>query len=128
MDIKTIINDFYQQEAEDSMHEATNKMLSIAVPIDEAAMLKAIAERFGRSLSSFAGEMLTDLTKEAFLFLSPTDKELLAVKADREVEEYLRKKDIDFEWLPEGRDGGYGRWQSYSAICNRAEEDQEKNQ
>jgi len=117
MDMKSTIEQLYDHESSAEDYEARFKMLSISVPADEAAMLKAIAERFGQSLSSFAGEILSEAVREAFFHLTQADKDALAVKADADTEEYFKKKGFSFF---EREDGSYSRWQSWAVACSEA--------
>ena len=126
MDIKKAVSDMYQFESEDSLQEAKTKMLSIAVDADHASMLRAISERFGESLSSFAGQFLEDFTKEVFFHLTDEDKLLLAEKADKETSEYLSKRGIKVTGIDHaGEYEGSRHWQGIAHIYTRSEEGDE---
>lgn len=95
MDIKRLVIEMYDHESEKDFRDSTRKMLSISLGANQASMLRAISERFGKSLSSFAGEILHDAIEETFLFLSQEDKDALALKADTETTQFLKSKCID---------------------------------
>lgn len=99
MNIKRVIEEFYMAEDEQGVREAETKTLSIAVTADTASMLKAIAERFGKSVSSFGGEILEDATMEAFMSLIEEDKVRLSEAADSETTEYLAKRGVSESWM-----------------------------
>lgn len=108
MRMKRVMQELYQEE--DRERQVKTKTLSIAVEVDEASMLRAISDRFGKSLSSFAGEFLEDVTRELFMYLTDEDKRELAKKADKETQDYLEKQGVDLEWVHDFN-GSYGRWQ-----------------
>jgi len=110
MRMKRTMEELYERESAE--HESKTKMLSIAVPVDEASMLRAIADRFGQSLSAFAGEILEEATREAFIYLSEEDKRELAQKADADPHQYLEKQGVVVDWTnSDTMNGKYGRWQ-----------------
>lgn len=124
MDMKAIINDLYEVENEEGYREASSKMLSIAVGAEQASMLRAIADRFGKSLSAFAGQILEDAVKEAFFHLSDEDKKELAVKADQETSDYLDKRGITVTSVgPNGNQTGSQYWQGVAGYYLRASKD-----
>lgn len=127
MDMKKVIEEFYMFEAEDSYHEAKTKMLSIAVDADHASMLRAVAERFGKSLSAFAADILENAVKESFLFLTPDDRQKLAEKADKETSEYLVKRGINQTGTDmQGDYEGSRHWQQLAEMMNRKNEEGDK--
>lgn len=123
MDMKKVVAEMYEYENEDAYHEAKTKMLSIAVDADHASMLRAISERFGKSLSAFAGEILEQATMEAFYHLSPDDKQQLAEKADKETSEYLVKRGIKVNGTDYAGDyEGSRHWQGIAHVWTRGEQ------
>lgn len=124
MDMKKAIKELYEIENEEGYREATSRMLSIAVGADHASMLRAIADRFGKSLSSFAGEILEDAVKEAFFYLTDEDKKDLSVKADQETSEYLGKRGVTITSIgPNGEQSGTQYWQGIAAAYLKASTD-----
>ena len=117
MDMKKVISEMYDHENEDAFHEAKTKMLSISVDADHASMLRAISERFGKSLSAFAGSILEEATLEAFWHLSDEDKVQLAEKADKETSEYLAKRGIKVTGTDmQGDYEGSRHWGGYAHV------------
>lgn len=128
MDMKEVIAELYMIEDEENNRQCSTKMLSIAVEMNHASMLRAIADRFGKSLSAFAGEILEDITKEAFLHLTDDDRKALAVKADQETTDLVLKsfgapdaihfKNHDGELTKENR-----YWQTLVEVWEKADQE-----
>jgi len=127
MDMSKVISEMYDDESMQDYHEAKTKMLSIAVDADHASMLRAIADRFGKSVSAFAGEILENATKEAFFYLSDEDKKTLSEKADQETSDYLKKRGVNATGTDYAGDyEGSRHWQGITHIYlrNQPEGDQ----
>ena len=92
--------DTYLEELYENMHmgeymEAKYKMLSVAMPAEDASMIKALSDHFGVSLSTFCSEILTSSMREAFSKIKTNEeRSTLAIKADKITTEYFKKQGI----------------------------------
>lgn len=82
MNLKEMINEMYESESLDAVLRAETKAVNIAIPVGTFALLRVIADRFEKSLSSIGADVLTDACNEMWYYLSDADKEELSKKAD----------------------------------------------
>ena len=93
--IDTYIDELYSIAHASDYAEAKQKMLSVAVPAEDASMIKAVADHFGVSLSTFCSEILTSSVREAFAKVKTNEERIsLARKADDLTSESLKKQGI----------------------------------
>lgn len=89
MKIKDMIEEMYENENLNAFIQAETKAVNIALPVGTYALLRVIAKRFDKSLSSLGSEILSDATKEMWFYLSENDKKTLSEEADALAQETL---------------------------------------
>lgn len=85
MSVKRMIDFEYEVRAmsEDDVNEISGTgPISLRMAQRSIHMLQALAELFSKSRSGFGAELLEQSVYEAFTYLHPDDRDLLAEKAD----------------------------------------------
>lgn len=116
MNLKEMINEMYESESLDAVLRAETKAVNIAIPVGTFALLRVIADRFEKSLSSIGSDVLTDACNEMWYYLSDEDKEELSKKADDLAHETLLSQGMVLT-------PPYDKWISqYKTFLNNSEE------
>jgi len=116
------IQDQYDMEVQGEYHKAASRPITITFTADDACMFAAIAKRFGKSTSTFGGEVFQPAVMEMFQALSPEDRVAVATETDIELTRYLKSKGITTT-----NDEGAAEslvWRRYAEVLNK--NDQEK--
>ena len=125
---RRIIEDFYDNEESDSLHEAFNMKFTASGQVPDITMLDAIAARFNTTRTSLVSEILHSAVLEMYFGLTLKDKESLSYVADLETTKIYDKKGISQETagcgLPQGESTNDDMsWRGYYAAILNSEED-----